>query len=154
MKGWMFALVPALALAAGPREGAKPETPTAETLKALEGSFMKATAEQGSAGYLSFYSESAVELPNGGDPVEGKAAIAKTMGFLDEKQNHLTWSPVGADIAASGDLGYTWGTYEFQGVAKDGKPVLDRGKYMTVWKKQSDGTWKVALDMGNASRAK
>ena len=74
------------------------------------------------------------------------------MGFLDDKNNRLTWSPVGADIAASGDLGYTWGTFEFHSKDKDGKDVVDQGKYMSVWKKQADGSWKVAVDMGNASK--
>jgi ketosteroid isomerase-like protein len=151
MNGWILALVPALALAAGVPEAAKPAT--VDTLRELEGAFMKATAEHGSVGYLSYYAENAVELPAGAAALEGKAAIAKTMGFLDQKDTHLTWSPVGADLAASGDLGYTWGTYEFRGVAKDGKPVVEHGKYMTVWKKQADGSWKVALDMGNASPA-
>ena len=71
------------------------------------------------------------------------------MGFLDDKSNHLTWSAVGADIASSGDLGYTWGNYEFVSKDKDGNQHVERGKYTTVWKKQTDGSWKVALDMGN-----
>jgi ketosteroid isomerase-like protein len=77
--------------------------------------------------------------------------IAKTMGFLDQKDNHLTWTPVGADISASGDLGYTYGTFEFRSKDKDGKPIIEHGKYTSIWKKQKDGSWKVALDMGNAS---
>jgi ketosteroid isomerase-like protein len=32
---------------------------------------------------------------------------------------------------------------------KDGQPTTETGKYVTVWKKQKDGSWKVALDMGN-----
>jgi ketosteroid isomerase-like protein len=58
---------------------------------------------------------------------------------------------VGADISASGDLGYTYGTYEFRAVGKDGNPVVEHGKYTSIWKKQRDGSWKVVLDMGNAS---
>ena len=124
---------------------------TAETLKKLEADFLQATLEGGSIGYLSYYADDAVELPNGAPAIVGKAAIAKTMGFLDQPDNKLTWTPVGADIAASGDLGYTYGTYEFHTKDKDGKPVVSQGKYMTVWKLQKDGSWKVELDMGNAS---
>ena len=36
---------------------------------------------------------------------------------------------------------------------KDGKPVIEYGKYTSIWKKQADGSWKVVLDMGNASPA-
>jgi ketosteroid isomerase-like protein len=123
---------------------------TVDTLRQLEADFMKAAAERGSQGYMSYYAEDAVEVPNGEAIMQGKANIAKTMGFLDNKDNHLTWSPVGADISASGDLGYTYGNYEFRAKDKDGKPVLEHGKYTSIWKKQKDGSWKVVLDMGNA----
>jgi len=124
---------------------------TAETLKQLEGEFMKAAAEKGSAGYMSYYADDAVEVPNGHVLIAGKAKIAATMGFLDDKNNRLTWTPVGADISASGDLGYTYGTFEFHSNDKDGKPTADYGNYTSIWKKQKDGSWKVVLDMGNAS---
>jgi ketosteroid isomerase-like protein len=126
---------------------------TADTLRQLEGEFMKAAAERGSAGYMSYYADDAVEVPNGGPIIQGKVNVAKGMGFLDQKDNHLTWTPVGADISASADLGYTYGTFEFRSKDKDGKPVIDHGKYTSIWKKQKDGSWKVVLDMGNASAA-
>lgn len=124
---------------------------TAEVLKQLEGEFMKAAADRGSAGYMSYYADDAVEVPNGGGLIQGKIEIAKGMGFLDDKNNRLIWTPVGADISSSGDLGYTYGTYEFHSTGKDGKAAVEYGKYTSIWKKQKDGRWKVALDMGNAS---
>jgi ketosteroid isomerase-like protein len=129
------------------------ERVSADNLKQMEGEFMKAAADRGSAGYMSYYADDAVELPNGANAIQGKVNIAKGMGFLDDKNNHLTWSPVGADISSSGDLGYTYGTFEFNSTGKDGKPVVDHGKYTSIWKKQKDGSWKVVLDMGNASAA-
>jgi len=125
---------------------------TPATLMNLEVQFMKAAATQGSAGYMSFYAQDAVELPNGADAIKGKDNIGQTMGFLDQG-NKLTWKPDFSDMAASGDLGYTYGTYVFtsKDKDKDGKPVVEYGKYVTIWKKQKDGTWKVAVDMGNAS---
>jgi len=127
---------------------------TAETLKQLEGEFMKAAAERGSAGYMSYYADDAVEVPNGAPAIVGKIEIAKTMGFLDDKNNQLIWTPVGADISASGDLGYTYGTYEFRSKDKDGKPAVDYGKYTSIWKLQKGGIWKVVLDMGNSNPPK
>jgi ketosteroid isomerase-like protein len=131
---------------AAPKDGA-------QKLIALEAEFMKATAEKGSAGYISYYAEDAVELPNGESILEGKETIRKTLGFLDQGMT-LTWTPVKADMAASSDLGYTYGNYEFRGKDKDGKAIIEHGKYMTVWKKQKDGSWKVALDMGNSTPEK
>ncbi len=130
-----------------------PEKATAETLKHIESEFMNAALERGSAGYMAYYAGDAVELPDGAPAIVGKANIAKGMGFLDDKNNRLTWSAMGANIASSGDLGYTWGNYEFQSKDKDGNQHVERGKYTTAWKKQGDGSWKVALDTGNKSEA-
>ena len=124
-----------------------------DQLVQLEAEFMQDAAARGSQGYMSYYADDAVELPNGEHMLQGKAEIAKTMGFLDQKGNSLSWKPVHAEMATSGDLGYTNGTYEFRSNDKDGKPVVSYGKFTTIWKKQKDGSWKVAMDMGNSSPA-
>jgi ketosteroid isomerase-like protein len=54
-------------------------------------------------------------------------------------------------MAASGDLGYTYGNYVFVTTNKEGKPVTNYGKYASIWRKQKDGQWKVVVDMGNSS---
>jgi ketosteroid isomerase-like protein len=156
MKSFLPVLVVAFLVAtivlpiARPTVSASPKA-TAETLKQLEGEFMKTAAEKGSQGYMSYYADDAVEVPNGGAIIPGKSNIAKGMGFLDDKSNQLVWTPVGADISASGDLGYTYGNYEFHSKDKEGKPTVEYGKYTSIWKQQKDGSWKVVLDMGNAS---
>jgi len=134
-----------------PRASSAPAKNDPAVLLKLEADFMKAAAERGSQGYMSYYAEDAAELPNGTDMFRGKESIAKTMGFLDDKNNRLTWKPVYADMAASGDLGYTYGTFEFRSRDKDGKPTVEYGKYVSIWKKQKDASWKVVMDMGNSS---
>ena len=126
---------------------------TADTLKLLEGEFMKTATERGSQGYMSYYAVDAVEVQNGGAIIHGKVEIAKGMGFLDHKNNQLIWTPVGADISTAGDLGYTYGNYEFHSKDKADKPLVEYGKYTSVWKLQKDASWKVVLDMGSASPA-
>ena len=63
----------------------------------------------------------------------------------------LKWKPVYANVSGSGDLGYTFGTYELSFDDPSGVRIVDNGKYMTVWKKGTDGSWKVAADMFNTS---
>ena len=126
---------------------------TVETLKQLEGEFMKAAANKGSKGYMSYYADDSVEVPNGAPLISGKVNIAQGMGFLDDPNNRLEWTPIGGDISASGDLGYTYGNYEFHSKDKDGKVHIEYGKYASIWKLQKDGSWKVVLDMGNSSPA-
>ena len=135
-----------------PAVSASPQA-TADTMKQLEAELMKAAAEKGSAGYMSYYADDAVEVPNGHAIIPSKANIAATMGFLDDRNNRLTWTPVGADISASGDLGFTYGTWEFRSKDKEGKPTVDYGNYTSIWKRQKDGSWKVVLDMGNSRPA-
>ena len=147
-KFWLAALLAAFML--GALSNSQSDGSTA--LTKIEGQLMKAAADHGSQGYMSYYADDAVEVPNRAAILQGKAEIAKTMGFLDKPENHLTWAPVGGGMATSGDLGYTYGTYEFSAKDKDGKPVVDKGKYATIWKKQKDGNWKVALDMGNSGQ--
>jgi ketosteroid isomerase-like protein len=51
-------------------------------------------------------------------------------------------------MGPSGDMGYTWGHFEGRSKDANGNPVLTSGRYITMWRKQSDGTWKVVLDAG------
>ena len=54
------------------------------------------------------------------------------------------------EVAKSGDLGFVSGTYEFNMNDASGKPVTDKGKYVEMWEKQADGTWKCATDTWNS----
>ena len=114
----------------------------------LEADFAKAVAEHGHAAFVSYFAEDGVELDDGGG-INSREQIAKQPPWPDGTS--LTWTPVKADMAASGDLGYTYGNYIFKAKNKEGKIVASYGKYMSVWKKQQDGTWKVVVDMGNSS---
>jgi ketosteroid isomerase-like protein len=64
---------------------------------------------------------------------------------MNDSSVQMTWEPQGGDIAASGELGYTYGIYEL----RDGGDNVQRGTYVTIWKKQEDGKWKFVLDSGN-----
>ena len=59
----------------------------------------------------------------------------------------ITWQPTIAEIAGSSDLGYTVGNYQFHNITAEEKPSTF-GSFVTLWKKQADNSWKVAVDMG------
>lgn len=120
-------------------------------IRVLEVAMMTAGGEKGADGYMSFYADDAVELPANAAMLQGKENISKTMDFLNDKDNRLTWTVMRVDVAASLDLAYSYGVYEFRSKDNEGKQTVEYGKYTTVWKKQSDGRWKVVLDMGSAS---
>ena len=114
----------------------------------LEAEFAHAVAEHGHAAFASYFAADGVELDDGGG-IASRDEIAQQPAWPEGTS--LSWTPVRGDMAASGDLGYTYGTYIFKSKNKDGKIVASHGKYMSVWKKQKDGSWKVAVDMGNSS---
>ena len=58
----------------------------------------------------------------------------------------LSWDPDVAEISASGELGYTAGPYRIR-PGRDAEPT-GFGHYVSVWKKQDDGAWRVFLDIG------
>lgn len=64
-----------------------------------------------------------------------------------DKKPLLAWQPSFAGIAASGDMGFTTGPWEARGDINDEKPS-GYGHFVTVWKKQADGSWKFAVDLG------
>jgi ketosteroid isomerase-like protein len=62
----------------------------------------------------------------------------------------LNWKASIAEVG--GDLGYTIGNYHMEFEDPEGNPVEIEGKFTTVWRKQTDGSWKIAVDMFNAGQ--
>jgi len=114
-------------------------------LMELEGRFAQAVAAGGGKAFASWFAEDAVTLNNGRPAVLGRTAIAAQAQW-DPKTYQLTWTPQGAQMGPSNDMGFTWGHYEGRAKDKNGQPVTLSGRYFTVWRKLPDGTWKVALD--------
>jgi ketosteroid isomerase-like protein len=114
----------------------------------LEAQFAADVAQHGHAAFLTHFADEGVEVVDGGG-FDNIDAMRKQAPWPEGTT--LTWMPVKADMAASGDLGYTYGTYVFTSKNKEGKLVASYGKYTSIWKKQKDGEWKVVVDMGNSN---
>jgi ketosteroid isomerase-like protein len=83
----------------------------------------------------------------------GKDAIGKTFAaFFTLPDLKLTWHPIKIEVARSGELGYSTGVYDMSLKDGAGKTMTDRGKYVTIWKKQN-GRWKVIYDIFNSDLA-
>jgi len=114
-------------------------------LMQLDLDFAKDVAKGGGKAFVSWFADDALTLNNGKPVVMGKTRIAADANW-DAKQYQLIWTPQGAQMGPSGDMGFTYGHYE--GHSKDihGNDVSTSGRYITVWKRSIDGKWKVALD--------
>jgi ketosteroid isomerase-like protein len=76
-------------------------------------------------------------------PVEGRPVYEK---MAPANPSVLTWEPEIAEVAASGELGYTSGPYEVR--PDRGAEPTGFGHYISIWKMQADGGWRVLLDIG------
>ena len=101
---------------------------------------------------VSFYANDAVVMNPNAAALKGKDQIRASMKQEFEDQTSVGQYQITAvDVADSGELGYTAGTYMFTSTdPATRKLVTDRGKWLTVRKKQPDGTWKIVRDVYNS----
>jgi len=114
-----------------------------------DAAFARAAVASGTArAFRKYAAPDAMALPQGANPVRGRDQIFQSM-LPDSGQ--LTWTPRGADLSKSGDLGYTWGEYQYRAFETNGIGAIRYGKYLTIWKKQPDHSWRFVTDIGNSS---
>ena len=103
----------------------------------------------------SHYTEDAVLITPGGPPANGKAAISSSLRqMVSDDALSLQFSPTIVEVAQSGDVAYTQGAYTLTVTdPATKKPVTDHGSYVTVYKKQPDGSWKAYLDIASSGSA-
>lgn len=136
--------------------GAGPAAPSDEDARrvleaeliAADRAFARSVADHGLSGWVSGFAPSG-RMVAGGESHIGREGIRRAMlPLFADSTLSLSWDPNYAEVAASGDLGYTVGRYELQAEG-DAAPMAQTGTYLTVWTRQDDGTWKVKADIGN-----
>jgi ketosteroid isomerase-like protein len=123
---------------------ASAETPAeaVRTMVEAEKKFYQTGQEKGTrAAFLEFLAEDGIVFRPG--PVNGR----ESWGKREETGFDLVWEPTFAAIARSADFGYDTGPAKWR--AKKTDPAFTGfGHFISIWKKQKDGSWKVALDCG------
>ncbi len=113
-----------------------------DAMLAEEVAFGQRSAAEGTrAAFLAYLADDSIVFQP--EPADGKAV---QMEFPDN--GNLTWEPAYAEISADGALGYTTGPWTFEGGERAGNNRI-HGHFVTIWKIQTDGAWKVVLDIGN-----
>ena len=111
--------------------------------------FNDATAARGLEGFLSFLADDVATLRPDRPVLTGKKALAEAWSpLLTNPVLSIRWKPLTGSISTGGDLGYTIGGYEITRSDDQGKRITGTGKYLTIWRRQADGSWKVAFDSG------
>jgi len=121
----------------------------ADELMAVDRDFSRLSVETGSHdSFLAYIDDSCVLLRPNRAPVVGREKIEDIYSKPDTSFI-LSWEPLFAEIAESGELGYTYGIYTIEMDSPEGTSVTKEGTYVTIWKKDQDGNWKFVLDTGN-----
>lgn len=117
----------------------------AEVLMDADLAFSDYSAKHGiQKAFIEFAHDSVVLLKPGRMPIEGLQSLVDSYKGRSDSNRLLTWKPIKALIAESGELGYTYGVWTFI-AAND----TSKGTYLTIWKKNNKGEWKYIADTGN-----
>jgi ketosteroid isomerase-like protein len=150
-KGLLFLLVLTLLAALGSPTAAQTvdsRTRAEAAMLTADRGFDQAMADHDLNRFLSFVAaDAAFDSADG----RGRDAVAKAWAaFFAPGGPTIRWSPAKAEALVAGDVGYTVGTWERR--SKDaGKEVVRRGQYLTVWRKQKDGSWQATFDTGSTA---
>lgn len=142
-----------LSLSTGCQSQATSDTRAADeaALKKLDDEWSKAAGARDVEKTISYYSDDATVMPPNIPTLTGKEPIRSLWkSMLDSPSFSGGWKVTKVEVARSGDLAYVSGNYEFNEKDDSGKPITDKGKYLEVWKKQADGSWKCVVDMFNS----
>jgi ketosteroid isomerase-like protein len=150
MKTWKI-IIPITGIALLYLGCSKPIDVSVARTKLLEtdSEFAKMSVDSGTtAAFNAYYADNAMQLPEGLNPVVGKSDILDRMRKSEDLYT-LEWRPSDGSVCNSQDLGWTWGEYTLDYLSKGNKEDAVHGKYLTIWKKQDNGDWKVIVDMDN-----
>jgi ketosteroid isomerase-like protein len=124
----------------------KLENPALSSLVEAERSFALTSLEIGTRpAFMKFFADNAVVFRPG--PVRYKEAMKDVPLPANLKETTLEWEPLYADVAVSGDIGYTTGPAVWTDHSPAKRPPY-YGYYFSVWKRQTTGEWKVVFDVG------
>ncbi|MFP5329418.1 MAG: YybH family protein [Alphaproteobacteria bacterium] len=128
---------------------ANPENrdPVAE-VRAADTSISQAVSAKNLEGIIAHYSDDAILLPAAEPMIKGKAAIREEWEHILAIPDFSSQTET-LDTKVSGDLGYTYGTYRARMMGEDGKAVEEPGKFVTIWRRHSDGKWRIVVDTYN-----
>lgn len=122
----------------------------ASELTRLDDEWSKAAATKNADTVASFYAAEAIAYPPSEPIAVGQAAAKKVWAsYFADSTFSISWKTEHTGVSQSGDLGFTVGTYEDSFRGPDGTLVTEKGKYVCIWAKQPDGTWKAIHDIWN-----
>ncbi|MGB7590401.1 MAG: nuclear transport factor 2 family protein [Terriglobia bacterium] len=127
-----------------------------QAVKDVEAAWVKDMATKDADKWASYFAEDGCGLYPGAGILCGKAAIkAADAPYLADPNFSWTSQSTRAMASKGGDMVYSQGTYTMTMTnPKTKKPMTGKGKYVTVYTKQADGSWKAVADTYNSDSPK
>lgn len=151
---YLLALLPVIALAGCNKPAVQPVADFAaeeRAIRAADAQWLAAAKARELDKTVAAWSEDAIIYAPGAPPIKGRQAIREYVaGAFALPDFSVTWESGPITFASSGDMAYMTGTDEFISRAPDGRLVKEKNKAVVIWRKQSDGSWKAAVDIWNA----
>jgi len=122
-----------------------------DALLAADSAWLRAYQAKDVSAAVGFYDRKGALLTPNRPPITGASALKKFIASsfrLPEYQ--ISWHANRVEVAGSGDLGYISGVYEMSFRPPRRKLFWDKGKYLMLWRKQKDGSWKVLFDTSSS----
>lgn len=117
-----------------------------EQLLETDRTFSHLSVERGTLeAFTRYAAEEAVIFRDRRHPITGVEAVRK---LFQGSGGTLRWEPYFADLAESGEMGYTLGTYDYTYSDETGEERHSYGYYVSIWKRQRGGSWKYVFDSG------
>ena len=127
------------------------DTKIEQALRDLDAKWSAAAGAKDVDKTVSYYAESAVVMPPNASAATTKESIRSAWKeMLTTPGAAISWKATKVEVAKSEDFAYVSGTYQATMTDASGKPVNDHGKYVVVFKIQTDGAWKVVADIWNS----
>lgn len=118
-----------------------------QSLRQSEIDFARSVRDKDRQRFRSLIAEEAIFVS--GRSLRGREAIDRAWSvFFAEDGPELAWAPEVAEVLSSGDLGLTKGPYTLTSKNVEGKTVVEKGTFSSIWKRQPDGSWKIVFDSG------
>ncbi len=134
------------------------DTPTAAEVAAVRAAIDAANAEVVAAlnaadvpKLLSNYTDDAILMLPNAPAMRGHAEMEAGAKAMMETATFSNVSVTTEDVMLAGDMAIETGSNEMTLTPKGGKPMVDKGKYITIWKRQADGSWKIVRDVSNSN---
>ncbi len=96
------------------------------------------------------YADDAIAMMQNMEAWRGRDAIRRGFAGLFSQMSVKDFDLNTDDVIVSGDLAVETGTYELTSQPKRGSETKEKGKYVVVWRRQADGSWKIIRDVGNS----